>query len=94
MATKKEEETTVDFEIDPDLPYASAEDPPYRCGWHLDAKQGHRCGNDTTLILIGASVESGMFFIPICSGCAAEAVLNNSGTVAHRYGDAPSDFDT
>jgi hypothetical protein len=87
--TDKEETT---FEVDPDLPYASLEDAPYRCGWHLDSKQGHRCGNDTTLILLGATIESGMMYIPICSECAAEAVVNNSGTIAHRYGEAPSDF--
>lgn len=87
----KESEEIV---IDPDLPYASVEDPHYRCGWHLDTKQGHRCGADTTLILIGATVESGMFYIPICTECSAEALINNAGSVAHRYGESPADFNS
>lgn len=88
------DDTKTEFEIDPDLPYASVEDPPYRCGWHLDSKQGHRCGAGTTLILIGAAVDSGMFYIPICSECSAEALINNSGSVAHRYGESPADFNS
>lgn len=76
----------------PDLPYASLDDPPYNCGWHLDSKKGFRCGAETTLILIGASVNSGMFYIPICNSCAADAMISNRGSVAHRYGDAPSDY--
>lgn len=72
------------------LPYSSLDDPPYHCGWHLDSKKGFRCGNPTTLILIGAESSPHMFYIPICPTCVPDAM--NKGMLAHRYGEHPDDL--
>lgn len=81
-----------DFEVDPDLPFTALEDPPYRCGWHLDSKKGFRCGAPATWILLGATEESGLMYFPICPSCTAEAVIEGKGNIAHRYGEVPGDL--
>lgn len=74
------------------LPHVGDADPPLPCSYHPKEKEGTRCGAPTIQIMVGGGLE-GMWYLPICPDCAAEATIEGTHFIfAHRFGAMPEDM--